>query len=62
MTRGEKGSIAYDGSEFITYGIVPCNVVDTMGAGDGLLPDFCMESCREKQSEKQCTRALPIAA
>lgn len=40
VTRGEKGSIAYDGSEFITYGIVPCNVVDTMGAGDSFIAGF----------------------
>lgn len=33
-TRGERGSVAFDGTRFYEYGIVPCTVVDTMGAGD----------------------------
>lgn len=40
ITRGEKGSIAYDGEEFISFGIVPCEVVDTMGAGDSFIAGF----------------------
>ena len=32
VTMGEKGSLAYDGNEFYKYGIVPCDVVDTMEA------------------------------
>lgn len=40
VTRGEKGSIAYDGNTFIECGIVKCNVVDTMGAGDSFIAGF----------------------
>lgn len=40
VTLGEKGSICYDGSEFFSYGIVPCKVVDTMGAGDSYIAGF----------------------
>lgn len=40
VTLGENGSILYNGSEFIKYGIVPCNVVDTMGAGDSYIAGF----------------------
>ena len=29
--------MAYDGSQFYEYGIVPCRVVDTMGAGDSFI-------------------------
>ena len=33
-TLGADGSMAYDGQQFYRQGIVPCQVVDTMGAGD----------------------------
>ncbi|MBZ4668468.1 MAG: fructoselysine 6-kinase [Defluviitaleaceae bacterium] len=39
-TLGEQGSIVYNGLEFIKFGIVPCNVVDTMGAGDSYIAGF----------------------
>ncbi len=41
-TRGSKGSLAYDGADFYRYGIVPCEVVDTMGAGDSYIAGFLM--------------------
>ncbi len=40
VTLGDKGSICYDGNEFISQGIVPCIVVDTMGAGDSYIAGF----------------------
>ncbi len=39
-TRGERGSLAFDGSRFYRGGIVPCTVVDTMGAGDSFIAGF----------------------
>lgn len=39
-TLGEKGSLAYDGSSFTSFGIVPVKVVDTMGAGDSFIAGF----------------------
>lgn len=42
VTRGEKGSIAYDGNDFTEYGIVECEVVDSMGAGDSYIAGFLM--------------------
>lgn len=39
-TLGEKGSISYDGEKFYRYGIVPCNVVNTVGAGDSYIAGF----------------------
>ena len=41
-TMGEMGSIAYDGEKFHIYGIVPCEVADTMGAGDSYIAGFLM--------------------
>ncbi len=39
-TRGERGSLAFDGERFFEHGIVPCKVVDTMGAGDSFIAGF----------------------
>jgi len=40
VTLGKKGSIAFDGRKFFTYGIIPCKVIDTMGAGDSYIAGF----------------------
>lgn len=39
-TLGENGSIVFDGQKFTTFGIVPVDVVDTMGAGDSFIAGF----------------------
>ena len=39
-TRGGRGSMCFDGASFYTAGIVPCEVVDTMGAGDSYIAGF----------------------
>lgn len=39
-TLGENGSIAFDGQHFTTFGIVPVDIVDTMGAGDSFIAGF----------------------
>ena len=39
-TRGEKGSLAFDGACFTECGIIPCEVIDTMGAGDSYIAGF----------------------
>lgn len=40
VTRGEEGSVVYNGKEFISHGIEPCEVVDTLGAGDSFIAGF----------------------
>ena len=40
VTLGENGSLSYDGKQYYKFGIVPCNVVDTMGAGDSYIAGF----------------------
>lgn len=40
VTLGEHGSICYDGEEYYKFGIIPCTVVDTMGAGDSYIAGF----------------------
>jgi fructoselysine 6-kinase len=39
-TRGEDGSVSYDGERFYSYGIVPCKVLNTVGAGDSYIAGF----------------------
>ncbi|KQL52821.1 fructoselysine kinase [Heyndrickxia shackletonii] len=39
-TLGENGSLAYDGEQFFTCGVLETNVVDTMGAGDSFIAGF----------------------
>jgi fructoselysine 6-kinase len=39
-TLGAQGSIVFNGIDFLKFGIVPCNVVDTMGAGDSYIAGF----------------------
>ena len=38
-------ALIYDGKEFYTYGIVPVEVVDTMGAGDSFIAGFLYSIC-----------------
>lgn len=40
VTRGERGSLAFDGRDYTAFGIVPTEVKDTMGAGDSYIAAF----------------------
>lgn len=39
-TLGDKGSISYDGEQYYRCGIVPVEVVNTVGAGDAYIAGF----------------------
>ena len=54
-TMGDKGSIVYDGAGFTTFGIIPCNVVDTMGAGDSYIAGF-LKGILEKKDVQECMK------
>ena len=62
VTMGDQGSICYDGSRFYKFGILPCKVVDTMGAGDSYIAGFLLarmngcgiEECMEKGAQSSC--------
>lgn len=53
VTQGERGSTAFDGGKFVRCGIVPCDVVDTMGAGDSFIAGFLV-SLLEGKPLKEC--------
>ena len=55
-TLGDKGSIVYDGEEYRTFGIIPCNVVDTMGAGDSYIAGF-LKGILEGKTVEECMKA-----
>ncbi len=54
-TFGDKGSLAFDGKDYHEFGIVPAEVVNTVGAGDafiagylfGVLNQFSIRECLE---------------
>ena len=58
-TLGEHGSLAFDGRSFTHFGIVSCEVKDTMGAGDsyiagflrGILRDLPLQECMRMGAE-----------
>ena len=55
-TRGGRGSMLFDGKDFLTQGIVPCEVVDTMGAGDSYIAGFLVSWLR-KRPLAECMKA-----
>ncbi|WP_334072602.1 fructoselysine 6-kinase [Paenibacillus sp. A14] len=52
VTMGEKGSIVYDGASFFRFGILPCKVIDTMGAGDSYIAGFICGILQKKSIEE----------
>ncbi|MGO4988621.1 fructoselysine 6-kinase [Gallicola sp. Sow4_E12] len=50
-TRGEKGSLAYNGEIYFHQGIISVEVADTMGAGDSYIAGFLCEYLKEKNIE-----------
>lgn len=51
-TRGDKGSLSYDGKTFISFGIIKGKVVDTIGAGDSYIAGFLYAQGEGKSIEE----------
>lgn len=62
VTLGEHGSIAYDGESFYKQGIIPVNVVDTMGAGDSFIAGFIVGIMNEQALEECLKRGAESSA
>lgn len=52
VTRGEKGSMAFDGHNFYSFGIIECPVIDTLGAGDSYIAGFLYSIMQGKSIEE----------
>lgn len=55
-TLGDQGSISYDGEKYYRFGIVPCRVANTVGAGDSYIAGFTyglMQGCSVSECQKQ---------
>jgi fructoselysine 6-kinase len=48
VTRGDQGSVCLAGGKRYVQGIVPCDVVDTMGAGDSFAAAFLVKYFQTK--------------
>ena len=54
--RGSNGSVAYNGKSFFTFGIIPCEIVDTLGAGDSYVAGF-VTAWLQGQPIPECMRS-----
>ena len=62
-TFGEKGSLAYDGKTFTSFGIFPApNVVNTVGAGDSFIAGFLYGILNQWPMEKCLSKGAEVAA
>ena len=59
-TRGEKGSMLYDGEKFVSFGIIPCKVVDTLAAGDSFIAGAVSTLAKYPQCLKRDGSAVPL--
>ena len=62
ITRGSKGSVFYDGTEFYTQGICKVDVVDAMGAGDAFIAAFLRHYADNKYMKEALSYAAERAA
>ena len=58
ITRGIKGSVAYDGHELVPQGTVETDVIDTLGAGDSFIARLLYET----QMDVELREAMYLAA
>ena len=60
-TLGENGSLSYDGVTLYKEGIVPVEIVNTVGAGDSFIAGF-MYGVSKNESIQECMRHGAISA
>jgi fructoselysine 6-kinase len=58
---GEQGSLCFDGTAYHKFGIVPCNVVDSLGAGDSYISGFLFQM-HKGGSVEECMHAGAVNA
>ena len=60
-TRGEKGSLAWDGKEIVRQGIIPFKIKDTMGAGDSFIAGF-LYAYLQKSTLRECMKSGALSS
>ena len=61
-TLGEHGSLAYDGEHFYRHGILPVEVVDTLGAGDAFIAGFMQAVLNDRDIPNSWAQGTESAA
>jgi len=61
-TFGEEGSLAYDGKTFYKEGIIPAEVVNTVGAGDAFAAGFMYGIINNKNIQECLKSGAKLAA
>jgi fructoselysine 6-kinase len=62
ITKGKGGARVYDGQSYYSQGIVPVEVVDTLGAGDAFAARFLVEQARGTPIQQAMALAAHTAA
>lgn len=62
VTRGSKGAILWYNDEYYYQGIVPTEVVDTLGAGDGFISRLLMGILRKEDIKETLYQSAKEAA
>ncbi|MCW4013348.1 MAG: PfkB family carbohydrate kinase [Candidatus Bathyarchaeota archaeon] len=62
VTRGERGSVAYDGDRVYSQGIIEARIVDTLGAGDSFIARILYETRRGTELPEAMRLAAESAA
>ena len=62
LTLGANGSMFFDGENFTSYPVCPCNVVDTVGCGDSFLAGWCCAILNGKSPDEAMRIGSEISA
>ncbi|MBR2509353.1 MAG: carbohydrate kinase [Lentisphaeria bacterium] len=62
LTLGANGSMFFDGENFTSYPVGPCNVVDTVGCGDSFLAGWCCAILNGKSPDEAMRIGSEISA
>ena len=62
LTRGSKGSCAYDGNNFVFQEITPVELVDPLGAGDAYMGAFLSKYISKKPIDECMQYAADYSA
>jgi len=62
VTRGDKGSLCYDGKQYRYQEVIETNIVDTLGAGDAFAARFLVDYLSGASIEESMAEAAKAAS